>query len=181
MKVVLLRTYLLFGLIILNSCVEKQDFDQFDEISLQPELEASVLYVTAPEALINLAPAANFYAQDFNFDAFNEDYFAERVIEGSITYLVENTTSKELEVSVQFLDDTDTVLDTEIFTVPAAPTPILEREIAYGNGGRSIEIIRNTSSIRVIASNLGDSTSISDLPEPMITLRSSGRFRLLVR
>lgn len=161
---------------ILGSCTEKQDFDQYDDIDLRPVVEGSMIYVEAPERVINLVTGVNFFSQDFNFDAFSSNIFSERVIEGTVTYVVENSTSKELEITVQFLDDADNVLDTEIITIQPAPTAIVEREIFYGPGGRSIDIIKNTSSIRVSALNLGDSTSTSSLPDPMVTLKSSGKF-----
>ena len=161
---------------ILGSCTEKQDFDQYDDIDLLPVVEGSMIYVEAPERVINLVTGVNFFSQDFNFDAFSSNIFSERVIEGTVTYVVENTTSKELEITVQFLDDADNVLDTEVIAVQPAPTAIVEREIFYGPGGRSIDIIKNTSSIRVSALNLGDSTSTSSLPDPMVTLKSSGKF-----
>ena len=165
-------------LVLLSSCSEAVDFDQADDLIAEPEVEASILYIEVPERIINLAPAASFFSQDFNFDAFSDDLFAERVIEGTVTYEVENTTSKELLVVVQFLDAGDAVLDTETFMVDPAPTSILQTEIVYGPSGRSIDIIKNTSSIRVSAENLGDNTSISTLPDPLVTLKSKGKFRL---
>ncbi len=166
----------------LSSCIEDQDFDQYDALALEPVMEASILYVEAPERIINLVTGGtNFFSQDFNFDAFSSNIFSERVIEGTVTYEVDNTTSKELEITVQFLDAGDNVLDTEMFTVQPATTPTLEREIFYGPGGRSIDIVRNTSSFRVSALNLGDNTSTSSLPDPMVTLKSSGKFRVRVK
>jgi hypothetical protein len=166
----------------LYSCVEEQNFDQFDDLNITPTLEASILYVESPEEVINDAPGAVWYIQTFNFDAFNEAFFADNVLDGVITYELENTTSKELEIIFEFLDDSDTVLDTENFRIDPAPTAVLRREIAYGNAtGRSLDIIRNTSAIRVSASNFGDNTSVSSLPDPMIIFRSSGKFRLRLK
>ncbi len=166
--------------VLLFSCSDSLNFDQADSLVAEPELEASLLYIEAPERIINLATATNFFVQDFNFDAFSSDFFAERVIEGTVTYEVENTTSKELEVTVEFLDESGVILDTEIFAVEAAPTAVLEREIAYGGTGRSIDIIINTSSIRVSAENLGDTMSTSIFPDPKVTLKSKGKFKLSV-
>lgn len=163
-------------------CVEKQDFDQFDSFQITPTFESSIIYVESPEWLINQAPGANYLSQVFNFDAFSEQYVADHVIDGVVTYEVENTTSKRMEITVEFLDEADNVLYTEVFPVSPAPTAILHREIAFGSGsGRSIDIITNTSGIRVTARNLGDNTSVSNLPEPKIILRSSAKFRFNVR
>ncbi len=167
---------------LVSSCSERQDFDQYDDISVTPTIEGSVLYVESPESIINQIVGVNFFSQNFNFDAFSEDFIAERVLDGIVTYEVENTTSKELDITVEFLDDGGTVLDTETFAIDPAPTAILRRDIAYGGiSGRSIDIIRNTSSIRVSAQNRGDNSSVSSLPDPKIILRSSAKLRIRLK
>lgn len=163
---------------MLSSCVEDVDFNQFENIVATPTYEAGILYLEAPEDVINLVSGTSVFSQNFNFDAFSSDVFATRVIDGTITYVVENTTSKELEITVDFLDDADAILDTEVFTIDPEPTAIIQREIAYGASGRSIEIIKSLSTIRVVAENLGDNSSTSNLENPIITLKSSGKFRV---
>ena len=178
-----MRAIIIYGLGLLAifatcfSCVEEQDFGQIDNLDVIPTVEASLLYVEAPEDLVNAVAGANVISRDFNFDAFSEDVFAERVIDGTITYIVQNTTSKELGITIELLDADDNVLDTEIIDVDA-PEPELIREVFYGAAGKSIDIIRNTSSIRVTATNEGDNSSVSELPDPKIILKSSGRFRV---
>ncbi|QBA64878.1 hypothetical protein [Muriicola soli] len=166
----------------LSSCVEEQNFDQFDDLEIIPTVEASILYVESPESVINDANGAVWYIQTFNFDAFNEGFFADNVLDGVMTYELENTTSKELEIIFEFLDDAGNVLDTEFFSLEPAPTAVIRRETTYGTpSGRSLDIIRNTSEIRVNASNLGDTTSVSSLPDPVVIFRSSGKFRLQIK
>lgn len=175
-----------FGLVIASvvllwSCSEEQDFGQYDDLSVTPTYETSIFYVKAQESIINSVTGLNFYTEDFNFDAFEEDFFSERVLEGVITYELENTTSKEIEVLIEFLDQNGTVLDGEFFQMDEAPTAQLIREVAYGSTGKSLDIIRNTSEIRLSARNLGDNSSTSDLPDPAIELRSSAKFTVRVK
>ena len=166
----------------LSSCVEEQNFDQWDDLEIIPTVEASILYVESPESVINDAPGAVWYIQTFNFDAFSEAFFADNVLDGVIVYELENTTSKDLEIIFEYLDDAGNVLDTETFTIPPAPTAVLRRETTYGTPtGRSLDIIRNTSEIRVNASNFGDTTSTSSLEDPKIIFRSSCKFRLQLK
>ncbi|MRI02349.1 hypothetical protein GH721_17520 [Kriegella sp. EG-1] len=174
--------YVLVMMATLQSCVEELDFDQFDELQIEPEIEGSILYVEAPEDIINRAIASNFYTQDFNFDGFSDAFFADRVIDGVVTYLIENTTSKDLNISVDFVDEAGNVLDVEFFNIPPAP-PMQQvlREIPYGGTGRSLDILINTSAIRVSAENNGDTTSVSDIPDAKVTIKSSGKFRLSVK
>lgn len=163
------------------SCSEKQDFGQFDDLGITPTLEASVFFVKVQESLINRVVDASFFTQDFNFDAFEAAFFADRVVDGVITYELENTTDKPIEIEIQFLDEAGMLLDTERFTMPPAPTAILVRETAYGNTGKSLDILRNTSNLRLNAFNFGDNSSTSGIAGAAIQLRSSAQFTLRLK
>jgi len=172
---------LLAGIAGLSSCVEEQDFDQWNALDVIPTVDASLIYVESPERVINEAPAMSFYTKDFTFDAFNEAFVQDRIIDAAIRYEVDNTTSKPLEFVIELLDDGDNVLDTENFMIPPEPTPLLIREVFYGPGGRPLDILRNTVTVRISATNLGDNTSVSSLTDPKILLRSSVRARLRLK
>ncbi len=169
------------GFLMVCSCSEKQDFDQLDQLVMTPTFETSIFYIKAQESLINRVSGLSFFSQDFNFDAFEEPFFAERVRSGVISYALENTTSKPVEFALEFLDGNDNVLDTELFQMDAAPTATIIRDVAYGNTGKNLEILRNTSKIRLTARNLGDSSSTSSLPDPAVILRSSAKFTLKLK
>ena len=168
-------------LLFATSCVEQQNFDQYDEISITPEVEAALLYLEAPEEEINAASDLVFISEAFDFNAFREQYVADHLLEGQLIYQLENTTSKPLRISIEFLDDAGIVLDTETFTMDPAPTALLNREVAYGPAGKSLDIIRNTSGLRISGTNLGDTTGSSQLPDPAFVLRSTAKFRLELR
>lgn len=172
---------LILVFLIIASCAEKQDFGQYDDLTITPTFETSIFIVEAQESLINRIVGFSFFSQNFNFDAFEVKFFADRVLDGALTYELENTTSKDIEVSIEFLDEDDNVLDIEFFQMDAAPTAVLTREVAYGNSGKSLDLLRNTTNIRLSARNLGDNTSTSNLPEPSIILRSAGKFRLRLK
>ncbi|MGB5553935.1 MAG: hypothetical protein WBM83_04690 [Flavobacteriaceae bacterium] len=165
----------------ISACSEEQNFDQFDDLSVTPTYEASILYLEAPERFINAVTGVNVITQNYNFDAFSTEVFAKRVIDGVIYYEVENTTSKDLEITIEFTDDADTVLDTEVFTLQPAPTAVLQREIVYGANGKNIDIITNTSNFRVSARNNGDNSSTSGIADAKVTLKSSAKFRLRLK
>jgi len=71
-----------------------------DDLSITPAYEASILYVEVPEKAINLVNGLNTYSQNFNFDAFAEDIFSERVLDGTVTYEVADTTNKPFEFTI---------------------------------------------------------------------------------
>lgn len=173
--------YFFCGMLLLSSCMEEQDFNQLDDLEVTPTFEGSIFYFETTEQLINSTPNTSFYSNDFNFDGFGVDLFADRVIEGAVTFEIENTTSKPLEVLVEFLDEDGNVLDAIMFNVSAAPTENIVRVEEYGgSSGKDIGIITNTSSIRLTAENLGDNISVSSEQDPKLIFRSSGEFKLLI-
>lgn len=174
---------ILFAVVMLLffSCSEKQDFGQYDDLSIAPTLETSIFFVKVQESIINRVVDVRFFTQDFNFDAFEEAFFAERVLEGVITYELENTTDKPIEIEIEFLDEDGMLLDTELFIMPAAPTATLIREVAYGNTGKSLDILRNTTNLRLNAANFGDNVSTSGIPDASIVLKSSAQFMLRLK
>lgn len=174
--------FLILMLLFLGfSCSEKLDFSQYDELSITPTLEASIFFIKVQESLINRVVDVSFFTQDFNFDAFEEAFFSDRVLEGVITYEVENTTDKPIEIEIEFLDETGMLLDTELFVMPPAPTAMLTRVVAYGNAGKSLDILRNTSNLRLNAANFGDNVSTSGIPGAAVVLKSSAQFTLRLK
>ncbi len=165
-------------IVLFFSCAEEQDFDQFDDLNVVPEIASSIFYFESDETTINVAGIGAFYQETFTFEAFNEAFISDNVLDGVITYQLENTTSKPLGLLIEFLDADGNVLDSESFVIQEDPAPLLERQVAYGEGGRPLDILRNTTNIRVEGQNLGDASSQSSQSDPKIILRSSGAFRL---
>ncbi|MEC3966307.1 hypothetical protein [Flagellimonas halotolerans] len=162
-------------LFFIASCTEEQDFNQIDDLRVTPTLASGLFYFESDEETINSVGALNsFYSQEINFEAFNEQYVAERLLEGTITYEIENTTNKQLEITIEFLDEAGQLLDTEAF--PIDPNSIFTNPVFYGAGGKSIDILVNTSSLRITANNLSDDTSVSSAEDPKLILRSGGEF-----
>ncbi len=168
---------LVFCLLTIFSCSEEQDFDQIDNLSITPLVASSIFSFEAEEGFINSVPAINtFYSQTFTFDAFNEQFVADRLLEGTITYDFENTTSKPLNIIIEFLDGAGMALDVENFDIAAGPGETLFREVEYGPNGKPLDILINTENIRVTGRNLGDNLSTSPDPDAKIAMQSAAEF-----
>nr|WP_299385707.1 hypothetical protein [Allomuricauda sp.] len=163
------------------SCADEQNFDQFDDLSVTPTLASSVFYLESTEEVINTAPTGTFYSQVFTFEAFNEEFVAERLLEGVILYEVENTTSKRLDLTIEYLDENDGILATDDFSIEPLPAPLLTYQVTYGPGGRSLDVLRNTTNLRVTGQNLSDNTSVSSEAEPKVVLRAAAEFRFRLK
>ncbi|MBO0590438.1 hypothetical protein I2486_03370 [Cellulophaga sp. E16_2] len=169
----------LLFLFVITACSDEQNFDQARDLDVITDATGPILYFESTEALINSSP---IITQNVNFDGFSSELFSDRVISGSLTFQIENTTSKQLEIRLEFLNEAGDPVDVEVFSVDAAPPAVIvDREVFYGPAtGKSIDIIKSTSSLRMIFTNNSGSTSVSSLPDPKLIFRSSASFKLRV-
>lgn len=167
--------------ICLGSCSEQQDFDQVRDLEVIPDLSGPIVYVETTEAIINTI-SPDTISQSINFDGFASGVFSDRVISGSIQFQLQNSTSKDMDLIIDFLDSDNNSLDSvEIGVAPALPERTINLEIPYGPpSGRNIDIIRNTSSLQLRFINNSDNTSVSSLPDPKLIFRSSASFKLIL-
>ncbi|MEA1785905.1 hypothetical protein U1E44_07365 [Arenibacter sp. GZD96] len=167
-----------FALVMLtSSCIRDQNFENLEDLSVFPTVTVPLLALESIENGFNEAEKSEVLTQEFTWDEFLME--KERLLSGVVSYQIDNTTSKELNVVVAFLDSTGYDLDTESFLLPAGPTGILQREVTYGTAsGKNIDILRNTASINIRIQNLGDSHSSSVLLDPKVSVVSSGKFSL---
>ena len=170
----LLSGLLLFCMFL--SCSEEQNFDQFEDLSITPTVASGIFYLESDEETINSIPTGLFYDQFATFEAFNEEFVAERLLEGAITYEIENTTSKRLQVAIEFLDANGNVLDVELFEIEPNLPETSTREVTYGPTGKSLNILIATTELRITAGNLSDDTSVSTASDPKVILRSAAEF-----
>ncbi|WP_127023876.1 hypothetical protein [Flagellimonas beolgyonensis] len=162
---------------LMFSCTEEQNFDQIDDLTVTPTLATPLFYVESDEQTINNSvTTTTFYTQTVDFEVFSETYVAERLLEGTITYAIDNTTSKNLFLTIEFLDASGNVLDVESFNIEANLSETFIREVVYGPGGKSLDILTATTQLRITATNLGDTTSTSTNADPKIELGSAAEF-----
>lgn len=174
----LYKIVVLFFAISAVSCIEELVDENVGGV-LTPTITGSILYFETTEALINSSGSNPVLIQSANFDGFNAEVFAGRVLSGSLTYELTNTTSKQLDILLELLDDGGAVLDSELFSLnPNTSTPI-SRETFYGPpSANDINIIKNLSEIRLTVVNNGDFTGVSNAAESKFIFKSKGEFKL---
>jgi len=176
----LLLNILVFSLLVnFLSCMEEQDFDQFDTLRMVPTVTTGLLYFETDEPSINAIGLPNgiaFYSKTTNFAPFENDYVKERLLRATIVYQITNTTSKELGLNIEFLDDSGIPIHTESFSMEAHPAAAHTREVAYGPGGLDLNLLMATTRLRFTALNLGDASTVSSAQDPKLILKSSGEF-----
>lgn len=159
--------------------MEQQDFDQVNDLELTPTVTTGLLYFESDEPTINsrgFSGGIPFYSKTTNFEAFNKEFVAENLLEGVLIYEISNTTSKELELDLEFLGDGGNTLHTESFLLLPHPSALLTREVTYGPGGLDLALLTATGSLRFTVVNWGDDSSISPVEDPKIIVKVAGEF-----
>jgi len=155
------------------SCVESQDFGQYQDLEITPTMPVGLISYEVLETIINKASPGV---------SFNDDIIADRIIEGSISFQIVNTSSKTIEITVSFLGENDNELDKREFRVNRAiDEPIILDSIVPYNQSETHRVIKNISSIRLSVINLGDNASQPNLDDPKIILKSSAEFKIRLK
>ena len=95
------------------------NFSQADDLAVEPIVASSIFYFESTEEVINVAGSGAFYTETFTFEAFSEAFIDDKILDGAFTYQLENTTSKPLDIEIEFLDASGNVLDSEQFSIAA--------------------------------------------------------------
>ena len=109
----------LFSSILFFSCSSNLDFDQVDDLVLQPTFVANLAYftVTADQIVDDgsgfpIPPAVE------DFDVFKNKFFNENLIKTEFNFEIENTINRAFEVDLILLDANNAPLETISLNVP---------------------------------------------------------------
>lgn len=181
MKKLYSRLWVPILLLCFTSCMEEQNFDQIENLTLTPWVATGIFHFESDESFINESGFSNgipFHVQTTNFDAFNREYLAENLLEGKLIYTLSNTTSKELELELEFLDEAGNTLHSQSFVLGPHPSASQTLEVFYGPGDLDPALLTATSALRFTGVNWGDASSVSSDPDPRVVVRVSGEFRV---
>jgi len=152
------------------SCSSDLDFDQVKDLKLEPVFVANLAYfdVPATQFINNGNEQIIFDVRDF--DAFKDDFFADNLIKAEFDFEIENTIIRAFTIDVLFLNDSDEILQTVTFAVPAYagstnvikyPTEVFENQ--------RLELLKQTTKVGFL---------VRMSPGPPINADSLGNLKL---
>ncbi|OXA76634.1 hypothetical protein SAMN05444397_101120 [Flavobacterium aquidurense] len=102
------------------SCSSDLDFDQVNDLKLKPVFVANLAYFNVAAGQFSDAGTEQKIAFDTrDFDAFKDKFFRDNLVKAEFNFEVENTIVRAFTLDVLLLNDSDQVLQTLRFTVPA--------------------------------------------------------------
>lgn len=174
----------IFGIFILCifslSCSSDLDFDQVNNIKLQPVIEANLANfdITANDFVINGVEQRQI-SQIVNFDVFKDAFFNENLNRADFFFEFNNTINRNFRVSFVFMDDNNTRLQTITIDVPAyngVEKLVTETEIFEK---ANLNNLKKTTKIAFMASIIQGS-NLNQTSLGSLKMRSSGTLYLIV-
>ncbi|MEZ7497678.1 hypothetical protein QO200_02885 [Flavobacterium sp. Arc3] len=118
------QTNKIFGILLLVmlsfSCSSDLDFDQVNDLKLEPVFIANLtsFEIPASQFVVNgVEQNVAFDAQDF--DIFRDSFFRNRLTRADFFFEINNTITRSYSLDIQLLDGNDQLLYTIHFDVPA--------------------------------------------------------------
>lgn len=166
----------LAGLLFLNSCTKEIDFNQVDELVLNPIVESSIFYFNAP--------ASQFYnngeinvSQDFVLiNIFNNSFTVDYLNRAEFTFEITNSINKEFQLQMDFVDHDDNTQHSIILSALQSPnnTNIVTEQVEVFEGN-TLLALKNTVKL-VFTITLQSGAPINQNTPGAIQLKSKGLF-----
>ncbi|MCF6351343.1 MAG: hypothetical protein L3J23_10010 [Flavobacteriaceae bacterium] len=141
---------LLLMSVIITSCVSDVDFNQVDDISIQPIVKSSILYFNATTNDF-IDPITNdpitFISDTTDMRLFDSSLAQEDVTKIVLKFNIENTFNKNFNLEYIFFNEANEVITSIPFNI--INNNILEQEISYENG--DLQNLLSAKKIAVIA------------------------------
>lgn len=109
---------ILFALLFF-SCSSNLDFDQVNDLKLEPAVLANLAYFDIPANKLVDDGGNHVLADVRGFDVFKDKFFTNRLTKAEFDFEIENTIDRAFVVNMLLLNKDDEVLETITFNVPA--------------------------------------------------------------
>lgn len=90
-----------FILLTLSSCIKDVDYDQLDNIDLEPTMKVALVYANLTGSDFQ---TTSYQSDITEFDVFDNDYAQDDVVKLDLLFGFENNFNKDFDISFEFLD-----------------------------------------------------------------------------
>lgn len=102
------------------SCSSDLDFNQVNDLKLEPIIVANLVSVDVPaNQFVSGGIEQTLTEELLDFDVFRDAYFKESLVRADFFFEFNNTINREYSINLIFLDTNDTLVYTIPFNVPA--------------------------------------------------------------
>jgi hypothetical protein len=174
----------LFGIIILTllsfSCSSDLDFNQVNDLKLEPVLIANLSYFDIPaKDFVDNVVEQNISYDVQNFNFFREKFFRDNLKRADFDFEIINTINRAYSLDLNFSDPNDQTVYTIRFDVPASTgTPVIVTKTEIFENA-TLDLLKTTTRIEFVLI-MGPGPALSEDSLGSLKLRSSATVYLLL-
>ena len=143
-KVLGIAVLLLFSF----SCASDLDFDQVNDLKLEPVVVANLAYFNVEaKDFVSSGSEQPIFIEQTTTDIFNDSFFRRRIKKVELLFELENTINRAYAVDILFLDSNDQVIDNVNLSTPASSGLAIKRSITEVFEGADLDILKKTTKI----------------------------------
>jgi hypothetical protein len=101
------------------SCSSDLDFDQVNDLKLEPVFVANLAYFNVPATQFINDGSMQVAFDMSEFNAFKDKFFRDNLVKAEIDFEVDNTIIRAFRLDILLLDANDEILETDSYQVPA--------------------------------------------------------------
>lgn len=161
----------LVALSTLASCTKPVDFNQVNDLQLNPVFESSLVYINEPANRFLVNETEVTVLQDsVNIDFFNDQFIIDNLVRADLLFQTINSIPRGFQVRVDMMDNSNQILHTFSFSTGASPdNSDLVTEHTEVFQGSSMVALKNTTKMMF---------TLTLLPGPAIDANTLGRIIL---
>ena len=111
---------ILGAVFLFASCSSDLDFDQIDDLKLEPVYVANLAYFDVPaNKFADNGNAEEIAADEQPFKVFKQKFFKDNLVKAECDFELENTISRAFSLDVLLFDNNNQVLETITLDIPA--------------------------------------------------------------
>jgi hypothetical protein len=174
----------ILGILLLTlfsfSCTSNLDFNQVNNIKLEPIFSANLTYfdIPAKEFIVNGTENSVIF-DDKNFDVFRDSFFRKSLRKVDLFFKVNNTIARSYTIDIQFLDGNNQPLYTIHFDVPAYAGTDNEFSQIENFEGAKLDLLKRAKKMKFTI-KMGSGPALNQSSPGSLKLQSSATAYLVV-
>lgn len=172
----------IFSFVFITSCTKEVDFNQINDLVLEPVVASDLIFFNAPASKFNVNGSELSTVKDsVIIDLFNRDFVVENLVKAEFVFESTNSINRAFNVKVDFKDDLNVLRHSFSVTSAASPTNsnvIVTHTEVFENA--SLNALKASNKVVLTIQALSGGSLLNDNTPGRIQLKSKGIFYLKI-
>lgn len=173
---------IVLSFVFITSCTKDVDFNQIDDLVLQPVVASDLIFFNAPATKFYVNGSELSTVKDsVIIDLFNRDFVVENLVKAEFVFEATNSINRAFNVQIDFKDDLNVLRHSFSVSSTASPTnsDILVTHIEVFENA-TLDALKASNKVVLTVQALSGGSPLNDNTPGRIHLKSKGIFYLKI-